>query len=863
MAQYPENRTLPQLFELQAAKTPQAVAVSFGRQVLTYGQLNRRANQLARYLRARGAQHGSLVGIGVERSLDMVVALLGIVKAACAYVPLDPAYPRDRLASMMEDSRATFLLTQSPLVERFADCRGAKVCLDSEWPAIDREADRGRVEPVNAGERAYVMYTSGSAGWPKGVEIAHCSVANVLESLRAKIGITRNDVLISVSSMSFDIHVLDVWMPLVCGARLVVAGANACRDGGELENQIRAAKGTVMQATPSTWQLLLDSGWGGSRCLTAVCGGEVLSGELARRLRDKVKTLWNAYGPTETTVWSSAHLVGPDDDIVPIGRPLANTQFYVLDEHQRRVPPGVSGELYIGGAGVALGYLNQPKLTAASFVPNPFGHTSGSRLFRTRDRVRQRAGGDYEFLGRLDHQVKLRGYRIELGEISTVLESHPDVKEGVTTLCERDPAQRHLVAHVVVAPDSSPGAGNLKSFLRTKLPDYMLPARFVFLDTLPRLPNGKVDYCALSEPAVSEITPGEDFLAPRDATEQGLAGIFEELLKKHPVDLRQSFLDLGGDSLLVARLHRRIEQTFGKRLPMARILQMPTIEHLASALRNELGAAALPGVIPIQTEGSRPPFLCLGAGASFLPLAHLVGGGTPFFGLDLGLLDPADLTIPYKLEDVAAQVAGTIREIQPEGPYYIGGWCRFGPLAYETARQMLAQSADVALLTLIDSANPAYYRALPAVVKVRLGVQRLEYHLTNLRRSKVSEVPQYVHKRLSVMRYKVGKLRVRASEGLRVRRPTDGIPGLESILHIATSNYFPPPYPGRVAILQAAERPRGPHWDLQSGWREVIQGHLEVCDIPGGHAGMFQEPHVQVMAGHLRECLSLLAAESL
>jgi amino acid adenylation domain-containing protein len=857
MHEYAKDLAIPQLFERQASRTPQAVAVSFGAQVLTYLQLNQRANQLARHLRARGVEKGSLVGVGVERSLDMVVALLGILKAACAYIPLDPAYPQHRLAGMMEDSKAELLLTQSPLVERFAGCRGTAVCLDREWPAICRQRDTDTSPAVSAAEPAYVMYTSGSAGWPKGVQIAHRGVVNALHSLAAKIGMTRNDVLISVSSMSFDIHVLDVWMPLARGARLVLADTNACRDGAVLENLIRASGGSVMQATPSTWQLLLDSGWQGSRNLTAVCGGEILPGELAQRLRDKVKTLWNAYGPTETTVWSSTHLVDAEDDIVPIGRPLANTQFYVMDDHKRPVPPGVPGELYIGGDGVALGYLHHPELTAERFLLNPFDRSGNSRLYRTRDRVRQRADGNFEFLGRLDHQVKLRGYRIELGEISAVLVKHPEVKEAVTTLCDRNATQKHLVAHVVITPGNSTRAENLTSFLKTTLPDYMLPARFVFLDALPRLPNGKVDYRALSEPAFSEIAPGDDFMAPRDAIEQGVAGIFEELLKKRPVSVRQSFLDLGGDSLLVARLHRRIEQTFGKRLPMARILEAPTIEQLASILRNHLGPPSLPGVIPIQTEGSFPPFLCLGAGPSFLPLARLVGDNVPFLGLDLGLLDPAELAPPYRLEDLAAQVARRIRELQPEGPYYVGGWCRFGSLAYETARQILAQGAEVPLLTLIDSPNPAYYRALPVVVKMQLGVQRLGYHLAKLRRSKASEAPQYVRDRLSVIRYKAGKIHVKARHALGFGAAKEPIASLESVLHVASAGYLPPPYPGRVVIFQAAERPRGPHWDLRFRWRDLIQGHLEVYDIPGGHEGMFHQPHVQVMAGRIRECLSL------
>jgi aspartate racemase len=782
----------------------------------------------------------------MERSLDMIVGLIGIVKAGGAYVPLDPEYPRDRIAWMLDDSRVPVLVTRSQFKERFAGFSGIVVSLDGEWPQICRE-ETADLSAANAGDRAYVMYTSGSTGWPKGVEIAHRSVVNLVYALRSKIGMTAADVLLSASSMSFDIQVADVWMTLLTGARLVLASASACRAGLELGRQIDASGVTVMEGTPSTWRLLLDSGWKGSRTLTAVCGGEILPVELAERLRDKVKALWNAYGPTETTVWSAAHLVGPEDAIVPIGRPLNSTEFFVLDEHRQPVPACDPGELYIGGEGLALGYLNLPELTAATFIGAPF-NSCGLRLYRTGDRVRLRGDGAYEFLGRSDRQVKLRGYRIELDEISSVLARHPEVQEAATTLSEYNGGNPYLAAHIVLAPWGSSSIKDLRSFLRTKLPAYMIPSRFSFLRALPRLPNGKIDHRVLSSPEFVELQPDENFSPPHDAIEQGLAGIFEELLGCHPIGTKQSFFDLGGNSLLIARLLGRMEQVFGKTLSLAKVMQAPTIEQLAPMLRNNLGSPTLPGVIPIQTEGSCPPWICLGAGHEFLTLSRLIGGDRPFLGLDLALLDPTQLPIPYKLEDLAAQVAATIRALQPEGPYYVGGWCRFGALAYETARHMVARGEEIALLTLIDSPNPSYYRALPTAVKMQLGVQRLRYHLSNLRWLPAAEMPQYVLHRLKTLRYRVAKHNVRAGANT-------GMAGLERILHAASTDYDPPPYPGRVALFQAIERPPGPHWDLRFGWRELVTGHLAVYDIPGGHEGMFQEPHVQVLACRMRECL--------
>ena len=851
---YLQDQTLPLLFQEQAAKTPHAVAAIFGGQRLSYRELNRRANQVARYLRACGALPRSLVGLGVERSLDALVGILGILKAGAAYVPLDPSYPRDRLVWMLSDCSAPILLTTSGMMDRFNGYRGAVLCLDREWAAIRREETENLPHGAHGGDRAYVMYTSGSAGWPKGVQVSHRSVANAAHAMRAKIAMNSADVVMSVSSPSFDIHVLDMWMPFCCGASMAVASPAAWRDGGELANDIARIDATVMQATPSTWQLLLESGWTGSRRFTAVSGGEALTSELASRLDKKVMALWNAYGPTETTVWSAAYRLVGGEDIVPIGRPLANTQFHILDEQRRPVAAGVGGELHIGGDGLAIGYLNLPELTAERFIVHPFDRLGGRRLYRTGDRVRQRPDGNFEFLGRLDHQVKLRGFRIELDEISAVLKRHPGVKEAVTRLNEQKGGYKHLAAYVVTTSEDAAQPDELRCLLRATLPDYMVPTRLTFLDALPRLPNGKVDYRGLAEPEPFDVAGHST--APTGGLERALAGIFEEVIGRGPVDTKQSFFDLGGDSVLVAKLLRRIEDTVGTRLPMATVFQASTIEQLARVLRNQPGTALSPGVIPIQ--GGRPgvPFLCLGAGPSFVPLVRRIGEDLRFLGLDLGLIDPTQLPRPCRLPDIAAQVVQRIGELEPQGPYYLGGWCRYGPLAYETARQLTAQGAEIALLALIDSSNPWYYRRLAVHSRIEMKLQRLKFHLANMRRANASELQQYVRQRFQVLRYRMDGLRARIRHHLRPGAGALSLEELERMLMEASIRYEPPPYLGRVVIFQSADRPGGPHWDLNTGWRDFVKGQMEVVDVPGTHKSMLQEPCVEIMADRMRECLA-------
>src|SRR5581483_4078832 len=492
--EYPRYSCVHQLFEEQAARRGDCVAVAFDDQKLSYAELNRRANQLARYLRERGVGPDVLVGLCVERSLDMVVGLLGILKAGGAYVPLDPAYPKDRIAYIMEDASAPVLITQQSLLPGLPEQQAEVVLIDADWSSVaSRSGDDLECisQPPNL---AYVIYTSGSTGKPKGVQLEHRSVVNFLCTMRDEPGITENDVVAAVTTLCFDIAGLEIYLPLVTGARVVVISREEASDGKKLEARMLQAGITLMQATPATWRLLLEVGWSGNKQLKILCGGEAFPRELADKLLPRCGSLWNMYGPTETTIWSAVYEVSNGGQgTVPIGHPIANTQFYIVDDAMNQVPVGQEGQLLIGGDGLARGYQNRPDLTQDKFVPDPFRSEPGARVYKTGDLARYLPDGTISFLGRIDHQVKIRGYRIELGEIETVLASHSSVQHCVVVAREDKPGEKRLVAYMVAAPDQRPIGRELREFLQRQLPDYMVPAAFVVVDTMPLTPNGKVD----------------------------------------------------------------------------------------------------------------------------------------------------------------------------------------------------------------------------------------------------------------------------------------------------------------------------------------------------------------------------------
>ncbi|MEG4838962.1 amino acid adenylation domain-containing protein [Microcoleus sp. B9-D4] len=622
---FPQDKCIHQLFEAQAKLTPDAIAVVFENECLTYRELNKKANNLASYLQKIGVKPEFLVGIYVERSLEMIVGLLGILKAGGAYVPLDPAYPPERLGFMLEDAKISVLLTQKKLLETLPRNSASIVFLDADSEGLS-SCDEPLVGLQNSSNLAYVIYTSGSTGKPKGVQISHASAVNFLSSMRQQLAIADGDVWLAVTSLSFDIAALELFLPITTGSQVVVASREVASNGEKLLETLTNSGATFMQATPASWKMLLAAGWQENNQLKILCGGEALPRQLANQLLLRGASVWNLYGPTETTIWSTLNQVDRKDESVSIGRPIANTQIFILDRYLMPVPVGVFGELHIGGAGLSRGYLNRPELTAEKFIPNPFVedpiHASfilnsssfilSERLYKTGDLARYLPDGNIEFMGRSDHQVKVRGFRIELGEIEAVLSQYPAVREAIALVREDNPGDKRLVAYIVansaLKTQDSELINDLRSYLKQKLPQYMIPSAFVLLESLPLTPNGKIDRRSLRAPDTNTAEFESNFTEPRTPDEQLIAEIWAEVLGLERVGIHDNFFELGGHSLLATQAISRLREAFQVELPLRSLFESPTVATVTESLLQYRASQKLkaPPIKPASRLGELP-----------------------------------------------------------------------------------------------------------------------------------------------------------------------------------------------------------------------------------------------------------------
>ncbi|ULA67915.1 MAG: Putative Multi-domain non-ribosomal peptide synthetase [Nitrospira sp.] len=703
------ERCFYQLFEAQVSRTPDAVALLFEGREWSYAELNRRANRLAHHLRECGVGPDIVVPVFLERSPDLLISLLAVMKAGGAYLPLVPGLPIRRLAAMIEASHAAVVITDSSLLGGLPQHQLRVVCLDQEAETLARQSEVNP-SPLSGPEHlVYVLFTSGSTGQPKGVEIEQRALVNFLRSMQQEPGMTHRDVLVALTPLSFDIAGLELYLPLLVGARIVLANRQQAMDGAWLQRELDHGAVTMLQATPATWRMILQFGWQGGRGVKVLCGGEALPRELAQELLSRAGSVWNVYGPTETTIWSTLERVRSVDRTISLGRPIANTQVYVLDANLEPVPVGIPGELYIGGLGLARGYRGQPQLTADRFVSNPF--RPGERLYRTGDQVKWLPDGRLDYVGRIDYQVKLRGFRIELGEIESVLGNDPTVKQAVVIVREDAPGDKRLVAYVAPRDGSVCDPSGLRRALRELLPDYMVPAAIVPLSEFPLTPNGKVDRASLPAPSDEPAHDGVQAIEPRNRVELQLVAIWEQVLGITPIGVRDNFFALGGYSLLALRMFSAIEQTFGTRLPMAVLFQAPTIEQLADVLADEGCTVRWRSLVAIQPEGKRPPLFAVpGVGGNvlvFARLAKLLGDDQPFYGLQARGLDGKEKPF-MRVEEMAAHYIEEIRSVQPQGPYFIGGTCTGGLAAYEIAQQLTAKGEEV-ILAVMESWHPRSY----------------------------------------------------------------------------------------------------------------------------------------------------------
>jgi len=833
-------------FLAQALHRPDAIAARCGETSLSYGELEVWSRRISSQVSALGLAPGARIGLLVERSLAMLAGLLGVLRSGNAWVPLDPAFPEERLRFLLDDAGLSAILTEAAVAARVPT--GSK-------PAITIEAAGSMVAvPVEtagpggswATAVAHVIYTSGSTGRPKGVVIPHRGVVNFLEDMRERLRVTASDVFGAATTLSFDPALLELLLPLACGASLEIVSRETTHDGAALARRLVESRVTIFQGTPASYRLLLEAGWRGGPRMKLLCGGEPLAPDLAERLRGCAAELWNVYGPTETTVWCTAERYRGGR--VSVGRPIANTRVYVLDPRGQPVPIGVTGELCIGGAGLGLGYHGRPDLTAEHFVPDPLAPSAGEKRYRTGDLGRFWADGRIEVHGRLDHQAKLRGVRIEPGEIEAALRRTGRVADAAVSV-EGAGSEARLVAFVVPRRENVVDAASLRRELARVLPDFMVPTAIDAVSALPLTPNGKLDRGRLPRCAAPVL---RQHVPPRDPLEAMLAGLFEEVLERERVGVLDDFFDLGGHSLRAARLFHGIRSRLGVALPLGTILEAPSVASLASLLRSE-ARSARPSLVELRAGGAAAPlFFVHGMGGgvvAYRPLAETLSPGQGAYGLQAPW---ADETAP-PLEAMAAAYVREIRAVQPRGPYRLAGLSFGGIVCFEMAQQLVAAGERVSFLALLDTWGPGYPR-------FRWSVPRVAAHLRNLARLPWRERWEYLEVRLSGV-------------GLLLRRgPTRAIRRVARRLGLAAPRVLRawegsylwaareyrersrPSYPGRVLLFRARQQPVGSLPEPTNGWGALAL-QLEVLDVDGSHGTLLDPERVRAWAPQFRRLL--------
>ena len=858
-AEYPRDTCAHELVARQVESRPDAVAVICGAQRYTYRELDERSSKLARHLLHLGAGPGRSVAVCMERSAEMPVALLAILKSGSCYVPLDPQNPLQRLHTILEECKPVAVISDSEIASTLQWSATPIVCMDEEW-GVENDVPVA-TSPPGPHDLAYMIYTSGTTGKPKGVMIAHRSLVNVLWCMRGKPGVHERDRMLAVATISFDIATLDMFLPLIAGGTLVVADKHAALDPVLLADLLEEYDITVLQVTPVTWRLLVASGWQGKRDLKMISGGEALPRELANELVKRGGELWNCYGPTETTIYSGNLKITEETGIVPVGPPIANTCFYVMDEDGRLLPEGVPGELYIGGDGVSLGYLQRPQLTAERFVRDPFANDPGKLLFRTGDLVRIVNGNELEFFGRLDHQVKLRGYRIETGEIETVLRTHDLVENAVVILREDVPGEPRLVAYITTK-NGLPSAKELREHAAKILPEYMLPEHIVALEAMPLTASGKIDRRSLPLPeSIRTFHDAEQSntlgVKPENKLEAKLLNIFREVLRDRSLGVTDSFFDFGGYSLLTMKLFLRINSALGVKLPISLLFDAPTVRKLAKVVADGDSPSI---IVPIRPRGQAAPLFVVHSYLLYGALPDAIELGRPIYGI-------REVHRDEKMQTVRERASLYVQEIArmyPDGPLYLAGWCAAGSLTVELAQQLRQAGRVVGLVALFDAECPGYkvqsvdHRSAFALKlssawqfhKKRLqgisGRERFKYLATSLERLWDTWVET------STNRYHAGIQWLNKAVPFAVPKRFLHDP-LSSITSLGT--YAANRYPGEILLFRATDVPQVHGADETLGWKDMAVDGVQVIFVPGDHESMFRVPHLQKFGEKLQAAM--------
>lgn len=849
------------LIERQVETNPEAIAAIYGDKSYSYRELQGRSNRVARYLQSLGVVPDVIVGICIEPSIEMLVGILGILKAGGAYLPIDPSHPRDRLALIIEDADVSIVLTQDSLKTLLPTENLHLMCLDSNWDVLTQSSDELVSNNSGPGNLAYVIYTSGSTGKPKGVMIHHAAAVNFIMSMVRRLEFSGQDNFLAITRLSFDISVLELLLPLTIGATSVIASRESVVDPDKLIEICQSASISVIQATPVSWRLLLTAGWQGPD-VKALCGGEAMPTELARDLFNTAGRVWNMYGPTETTVWSTYYEITDSEAPVLIGQPIDNTQCYLLDAHMQAVPVGVTGELYIGGAGVTLGYLNRPELTARHFVPDPFSDIPNAKMFRTGDFARYHADGNIEHLGRNDGQVKIRGFRIELGEIEAAIGAHKGIRETVVLVSEQQAGNPRLIAYVIFEGDKTT-TEQLRKELQTRLPDYMLPQQIMVLEHFPTTTSGKVDRKALPLP---ETTSNEGYLPPHTATEKYLAIVWEETLglEADTVGLRDNFFALGGHSLVAIQVVARVSRGLKIDISLGHLFESTNLQNLAERIddvrrSNRKDDTSESLIVPLQAGNhSRVPLFCICGIDLYRHLAHALSDEQPVYAIFIPgesdvFLNGGEHALKNfpSIEELASRYVEAMINYLPNGPMHLTGVSFGGILAYEIAQQLRKLGREVRVLALLDAFHSSCFTVRPVRWVLRglyHGVRNMTFGLLERFKSLPSlakDKQTLVADSDSPHHWGEGEIRLLRSEAYQT----------------AMDKYEFKDYPNKTVVFRASESSGGVAYSMKPdyGWSLSVSGDLVFHDVPGDHLGILKEPSVRIISKSLD--LHMLNAE--
>jgi amino acid adenylation domain-containing protein len=834
------------LIERQMRARPDALAIVHGDRRFTYRQVEEAAASIAQGLRREGVQPGSLIAIYLNRSPELLATLLAIWQVGAAYLPLDPEHPSQRTAFMTEDSGVPFILSEPALLASVPRGNARVLSLQALLSdAARKPLTTATADALPADSLAYVIYTSGSTGKPKGAMISHRSLANTIHGLQRDLQLQSSDVMLASNSIAFDISGQELYLPLISGARIHLVERDLPADGARLSEVLHDAGITIMMGLSTSYRLLLAAGWQGDPNLQLTVGGETLSLELARLLAQRCRALWNHYGPTETSICATSERIDAGVSRITLGRPLANVRIYVLDKHRQPVPRGSMGEIYIGGEGVGLGYLNRPTLTAASFLPDPFSAQPDATMYKTGDLGALLDDGRLDFLGRADEQIKIRGFRIELQEVEAALDDCPGVKAAVVRAIEFAPDDRRLIAFIVSA--YAVESDQLRSCLRQRLPHYMVPSEYILLPSFPLMPNGKVDRRALDALRLQPVAV-DHALPAASEVEAKLLRIWQTLLRVRSVRPSDNFFDLGGHSLLAVRMLAQVEKQIGAKVPISRLAEHPTVAKLADYIRHH--AKDQPSLlVRLQPGASRPPlFFAHGIGGSLLTFRELVqalGEDLPVYGLtvplsfeEMGGGGPG----PDLIQRLAASYLEHIRAVDPHGPYQLAGHSSAALVLVEAANQLLAQGSEVHLLALLDSdigQGPSREKPWKSWRGLKGFLQRNLEDLQQASRSGIRD--------LAMRKVNYYKLKFQLTLLQRLPRQSRHFSTAfvtEGYLALALNTFRPENYPGDVVHFLGQDEARS-HNDPNLGWRPYLSGKLENVALPGDHQTIFTQPHVR------------------